>query len=115
MKKSNLARVRQCNILAGQNYGATHTIGARQTAIMYDIFRMNQNGIPVKRETLALRHPAHALNGNSFESLRARGLIKGSGGGWTLTAAGLQVVRSLDKSNAAVGLGFVAVGVPSIR
>lgn len=115
MKKSNLARVRQCNILAGQNYGSMHTIGGRQTAIMYDILRMNQAGMKVTRDTLALRHPSHALNGNSFESLRARGLIKGSGGGWTLTAAGLQVVRSLDKSTAVAGLGFVAIGVPSIR
>ena len=115
MKKSNLARVRQCNILAGQNYASEHTIGPRQTAIMYDILRMNDAGMKVTRDTLALRHPSHALNGNSFESLRARGLVKGSGGGWMLTAAGRAVVRALDKSNAAAGLGFVAVGTPRIR
>ena len=112
--RSNLRRVNQSNILVGQNYNTRTTIGPRQASILFDILVMNKAGIPVTRVTLSMRHPAHALNGNAFESLRARGLVKGNGRGWKLTPAGESVATLIDKSAAARGLGFVAVQVPTL-
>lgn len=112
--RSNLRRVRQSNTLVSQNYNTRTTIGPRQASILFDILVMNKAGIPVTRDTLTMRHPAHALNGNAFESLRARGLVKGNGRGWKLTLAGESVANLIDKSAAAGGLGFVAVEVPTL-
>ena len=108
MKKNNLARVRQSNILVSQNYNTQTTIGPRQASILFDIFVMNQLNIPITRDTLAIRHPAHALNGNAFDSLRLRGLIKGNGRGWKLTPAGEAVAQRVDRSRVMRGLGVVA-------
>lgn len=113
MNKSQ--RTRKLNTLCRQNYGSTSTIGPRQVAIIYDIFVMNQNGMNATLDTLALRHPRTALDGDSFFALRARRLVKGAGRGWTLTPAGLEVARLVNRSTAAPGLGFVAIGMPTKR
>ena len=113
MNKSQ--RTRKLNTLCRQNYGSQSTIGARQVAILFDIYTMNQAGINVTLDTLSLRHPRQSLDGSSFLSLRARKLIKGVGRGWTLTPAGLEVARLVNRSTAAAGLGFVAIGMPAKR
>jgi hypothetical protein len=111
----NAQRTRKLNTLTRQNYGSQSTIGPRQVAILFDIYVANQQGINVTLDTLAMRHPRTALDGDSFFALRARRLVKGVGRGWTLTPAGMEVARLVNRSTAAPGLGFVAIGMPNKR
>ena len=111
--KKNLQK--QIDTFRKQNYGSTSTIGARQVSILADIGAMNAAGLRVSLDTLSLRHPDHALNGDSFFALRARKLVKGNRYSLQLTAAGQEVFRLVSKSTVAPGLGLVAVGMPSKR
>lgn len=113
MTKKNLQK--HVDMLRRQNYGSTSTIGARQVSILADIGTMNAAGLRVSLDTLALRHPAHALNGDSFVALRARRLVKGNRYSLQLTPAGQEVFRLVSKSTVAAGLGLVAIGMPSKR
>ena len=107
--KNQSQRRRQANILSSERYHSDSTIGPRQASIIYDIFMYTQaTKTGVTRDTLSIRHPAHALHGNSFLRLKRLGLVKGNGRGWNLTANGEVIARRMDRSAAAVGVGFVA-------
>jgi hypothetical protein len=113
MQKKNLQK--QLDTFRKQNYGSTSTIGARQVSILADIGAMNAAGMRVSLDTLSLRHPHHALNGDSFFALRARRLVKGNRYSLELTAAGQEVYRLVSRSTVAAGLGLVAIGMPVKR
>lgn len=113
MSQKNLQK--QLDTFRRQNYGSTSTIGARQVSILADIGAMNAAGLRVSLDTLSMRHPHHALNGDSFFALRARKLVKGNRYSLQLTPAGQEVFRLVSKSTVAPGLGLVAIGMPCKR
>ncbi len=113
MTQKNLQK--QLDTFRRQNYGSTSTIGARQVSILADIGAMNAAGMRVSLDTLSLRHPSHALNGDSFFALRARKLVKGNRYSLQLTPAGQEVFRLVSKCTVPAGLGLVAIGMPVKR
>ena len=101
--------------LRAQNYGSASTIGPRQVSILSDIYDMTSSGERATLDALRFFHPAYAINGNSFLSLRARKLVKGNRNNLQLTPAGLEIARCVQHTVIPMGLGLVAVNVAEKR
>jgi hypothetical protein len=101
-------------VISKQNYGSSTTIGPRQVSMLVDIYDMTSSGERATLDVLRFFH-GRAINGNSFEALRQRKLVKGSANNLQLTPTGLQIAHSAMNSTVAAGLGVVAVGVREKR
>lgn len=83
--------------------------------MLVDIYDMTSSGERATLDVLRFFHGSAAVNGNSFEALRQRKLVKGSANNLQLTPSGLQIAHSAMNSTVAAGLGVVAVGVRAKR